>query len=354
MRRDSLRRTAVGSMVVLASICASLAIVPAANATITNVFSGTAAPIPCAVQGSGVRLCDQTIAGNPVAPRAAPSQTFDGVPIDVRVAFPPEPVCGPGRPVSADHAVPRLRGVEAVAREHDAVPERGLRDHEHHHARLRPVLRHRRLAHAELGAICNNGYVRLMDTRYEVRDAQELSGMLADEGRTSFTQIGAIGGSYGGGMSMALASLQDRKMLPDGSLVPWTSPLGTPMAIAAATPEIPWTDLAYSLLPNGKTLDYVADAPYQGRTGVLKSSWENALYGSGLVASTTRRPARTQTPTCATGTRCSTPASPTTTRAATRWRPRRHPRRAHHAPLVLLHRSLSAAGADADLERLHR
>ena len=75
------------------------------------------------------------------------------------------------------------------------------------------------LAHASSGAACNNGYVRLMDTRYEVRDAQELAGMLADEGRTSFTQIGAIGGSYGGGMSMALAALKDRKMLPDGSLV---------------------------------------------------------------------------------------------------------------------------------------
>ena len=121
-----------------------------------------------------------------------------------------------------------------------------------------------------------------MDTRYEVRDAQEFAGLLADESRTSFTQIGAIGGSYGGGMSMALAALKDRKMLPDGSLTAWLSPNGTPMQIAAATPEIPWTDLPYSLVPNGRTLDYVADAPYVGRTGVLKSSWENALYNSGL------------------------------------------------------------------------
>ncbi len=119
---------------------------------------------------------------------------------------------------------------------------------------------------------CQNGYVRLMDTRYEVRDAQEFAGLLADEGRTSYNQIGAIGGSYGGGMSMALASLKDRKMLPNGSLVSWQSPGGTPMQIAAATPEIPWTDLAYSLVPNGSTLDYVSDAPYVGRTGVLKQS----------------------------------------------------------------------------------
>ena len=32
---------------------------------------------------------------------------------------------------------------------------------------------------------CAAGHVRLMDTRYEVRDAQELAGLLADEGRTS-------------------------------------------------------------------------------------------------------------------------------------------------------------------------
>ena len=37
------------------------------------------------------------------------------------------------------------------------------------------------------------------------------------------------------------------------------------MEIAAAQPDIPWTDLAYSLLPNGHTLDYVADAPYLKR-----------------------------------------------------------------------------------------
>ena len=64
-------------------------------------------------------------------------------------------------------------------------------------------------------------------------------------------------------------------------------------------------------------------------------------------------PASTRTPICATGTPRSTPASHTTTRAATRTADvRRHPRRAHHAPLVLLHRPLAGAGADADLERL--
>ena len=87
-----------------------------------------------------------------------------------------------------------------------------------------------------------------MDTRYEVRDAQYLAGLLVDEGvGRSDRSIGATGGSYGGGLSMALAALKNRVMLPDDSLIPWKSPDGTPMEIAAAQPDIPWTDLAYSL-----------------------------------------------------------------------------------------------------------
>src|SRR6185503_4795672 len=99
--------------------------------------------------------------------------------------------------------------------------------------------------------------------------------------------IAATGGSYGGGMSMALGALRNRKMLPDGSLVAWTSPGGKPMQIAAAQPDIPWTDLGYSLTPNGHTLDYVADAPYlaRNRIGVMKQSFVAGLYGLGLALS---------------------------------------------------------------------
>jgi fermentation-respiration switch protein FrsA (DUF1100 family) len=134
---------------------------------------------------------------------------------------------------------------------------------------------------------CGEGYNHLMDARYEVRDAQYLISVLADEGAAQPQKIGATGYSYGGGMSMALATLRDRTMLPDGSLVPWTSPKGTPMAVAAAVPQWPWTDLAYSLMPNGRTLDYVADAPYRGPDGknpigIEKASYVTGLYGLGL------------------------------------------------------------------------
>ena len=131
---------------------------------------------------------------------------------------------------------------------------------------------------------CAQGYNHLMDDRYEVRDAQYLIAELADEGVAEPQRIGATGMSYGGGLSMSLATLRDREMLPDGSLVPWTSPDGKPMAIAAAVPQWPWSDLAYALLPNGATLDYVADAPYRGPMGDAPVGIEKTSFVSGLIA----------------------------------------------------------------------
>jgi Acetyl xylan esterase (AXE1) len=255
---------------------------PAANAAITSVFSNTPTPIPCTVQGSGVRLCDQTTFV-PAQPRST-VKAFDGVPIDVRVAFPPEPALGPDGPYPLIMQFHGYAGSKLSLASMQPWLDRGYATFS--------------MSTRGFGQSCGSsasrtadpvgcaaGHVRLMDTRYEVRDAQDFAGLLADEGRTSFTQIGAIGGSYGGGTSMALAALKNRQMLPNGSLVSWVSPVGAvPMSLAAATPEIPWTDLAYSLTPNGGTLDYVEDAPYQGRSGALKSSWENALYNSGLAS----------------------------------------------------------------------
>ena len=131
------------------------------------------------------------------------------------------------------------------------------------------------------GSACDNGYIHLMDDRYEIRDAQFFAGELADEGLVDGQKIGAIGGSYGGGLSLQLATLKDRVMLPDGSLVPWTSPVNAiPMRIAGAAPDIPWSDLAYSLTPNGQKLDYVADPAYTGRIGIEKESFNNGLYAT--------------------------------------------------------------------------
>ncbi len=75
--RHALGPAARCSVVALA-VLAFLALAPSANAAITSVFTATPAPIPCAVQGSGVRLCDQTIAGNPGGTARSTVKTFDG------------------------------------------------------------------------------------------------------------------------------------------------------------------------------------------------------------------------------------------------------------------------------------
>src|SRR6478609_3312006 len=69
---------------------------------------------------------------------------------------------------------------------------------------------------------CANGYTHLMDERYEVRDSQLFLGQLVDQSLVMPNKIAATGGSYGGGMSLELASLKDRMMMPNGTLVPWT------------------------------------------------------------------------------------------------------------------------------------
>ena len=255
----------------LVALVAALALPQAADAAIPSALGVT-----CAEQGNGVRFCGSD------APRST-APAFDGVPIDVNVAFPPAPASG------ADGSYPLMMmfhgygggkiGLDGMQRWLDrgyatfSMTDRGFRESCGSAE-----------SQAAAGGACANGYVRLIDNRYEVRDAQEFAGQLADAGLIDPQRIGSTGGSYGGGMSMALGALRNRKVMPDSSLVPWTSPSGTPMQIAAAAPNIPWTDLAYSLAPNGSTLDYVADAPYEGRLGVQKQSYVSTLYLGGLAA----------------------------------------------------------------------
>ena len=101
-----------------------------------------------------------------------------------------------------------------------------LRDVQHERPRLQRVLRDRRQQSRGARAACRNGFNHLLDTRYEVRDAQYFAGELVDQGLVAPKRIAAVGGSYGGGMSMALAALKDRVMLRSGKLVRWRSPEG--------------------------------------------------------------------------------------------------------------------------------
>jgi predicted acyl esterase len=254
----------------------ALVAAPSARAEFASLYGGD---LSCAVQpGSGdVRQCSGT------------TTTWDGqTKIDVNVTLPPQPASGPDGPyplIGEFHGWGgeklALAATEGFAKNGYAVftmSDRGW-GQSCGAADLEKLL-----------PACAKGYNHLMDDRYEVRDAQYLIGELADEGVAEPQRIGATGESYGGGISMALAALRDRVMMPDGSLVPWVSPGGRPMAIAAAVPQWPWSDLAYALAPNGTTLDYVADSPYKGPNGnapigIEKASFVTSLLGLGAALS---------------------------------------------------------------------
>ncbi|MEA2439490.1 MAG: type transport system ATP-binding protein, partial [Thermoleophilaceae bacterium] len=133
---------------------------------------------------------------------------------------------------------------------------------------------------------CARGYIHLADLRYEVRDTQELVGRLVDGGLADPKRIGVTGDSYGGGQSTMLAALRNRMVLPDGSLVRWQSPAGTPLSIAAAAPVIPWTDLIYAIAPNGRTLTYAVTPRQQDASpvGVFKTTFANGIAAAAQVA----------------------------------------------------------------------
>lgn len=219
----------------------------------------------------------------PLSEVRATVPSFDGVPIDVNVAFPDETEHG-----SAPYPLVYIFHGYGGQRMTFGAMQRWL---DRGYAVLSQTNRgfHQScgstMAKAANNPVCtDSGFVRLDDTRYEVRDAQLFAGMLVDEGLVQPTRIAATGGSYGGGMSMALAALKNRIMMPDGTYEPWESPEGTPMSLAVATPNIPWTDLAYSLVPNGSNIDYVKDASYSGPFGVMKQSYVNGLYLGGITA----------------------------------------------------------------------
>ena len=246
--------------------------------------------VSCAVQADqgGVRQCSGIV------------HSFDGAPIDVNVTLPAEPASGPdgnypllgmfhgwgGSKLGIGSTAPWAKRGYAVF----TMSDRGWGDSCGGQSQTRVT---------EAQACAQEGYNHLMDTRYEVRDAQTFMAALADQQtgpRTTLVDrrhIGVTGGSYGGGISMALAALKNRVMLSDGTLTAWRTPrTHRRVSLAAAAPEIPWTDLANSLMPNGRTLDYaIAPNGYGDRIGVQKASFVAGLFGTGAATSNYAPPA---------------------------------------------------------------
>lgn len=146
-----------------------------------------------------------------------------------------------------------------------------------------------------------------LDSRlFEINDFQHLACQIAGAADqwSAFTgqavsinpeKVVVTGGSYGGGFAwMAMTD-------PTWACTADTGAVGTSMRLAAAAPRYGWTDLAYSLVPNGRhsalrnrrpltngcssghlTIDG-EDCPSASPIGVPKQSILAGLYGTGLA-----------------------------------------------------------------------
>ncbi len=116
-----------------------------------------------------------------------------------------------------------------------------------------------------------NGYTHLADRRFETWDTQTLLGKLVDAGIAKRRELASTGDSYGGGQTWLLATS-----------LPWKSPKGVRLQLAAGVAKYPWTDLLGSLAPNGRATPAVKQPaqpnyPY----GIAKESYISGLWAVG-------------------------------------------------------------------------
>ncbi len=274
---------------------AATAVALAALASAAPAMGSASAPFGHAcIPENGVRFC-------PTPDAASRVPSFDGVPLDVDVTLPAEGE-GPFPTIVMLHGFGGSKtDFETTTPAGPAPEEAGSGSTIYHYnndffaRRGYAVVNYTARgfgdscgggANGDHSGACASGYIRLADSRYEARDTQYLLGLLADEGVSRPRAIGVTGISYGGGQSMELAFLRDKVRRPDGKLVPWRSPGGKKMRIAAAYPRWPWSDLVSALIPNGRDLDSAVAGPEQSLRpyGVPIGSYLNGLYLTGVVS----------------------------------------------------------------------
>jgi fermentation-respiration switch protein FrsA (DUF1100 family) len=232
------------------------------------------------VPQNGVLFC-------PAATDADRVQSWDGVPLDVDVTLPP----------SGDGPFPTIVMMHGWGGDKDdleSASPAGTYNNVAFARRGYAVVNYSARGYgrscgapdSRTSPACDRGWIHLADHRYEARDTQHLLGLLVDQGVTAASAIGVTGISYGGIQSLNLARLRNRVRLEDGSFVPWTSPAGTPLSIAAAYPRWAASDLTYALQPNGRFLDFRTPRRNQSIRpgGVMKKSYNDVLHSSGAAS----------------------------------------------------------------------
>ena len=158
---------------------AALAFAAPAGAEVTSVLGGQ---VDCETTADGTRFC-----GGP----DALAETFDGQLIDVNVALPPEPEEGADGPYPLVMHFHGYGGSKLPLADLKRWTEQGyaafsMSDRGFGPCGQKPLPPER---------CADGGWVRLMDTRYEVRDAQLFAGTLVDDGLVDPAKIAATGGS---------------------------------------------------------------------------------------------------------------------------------------------------------------
>ena len=231
------------------------------------------------VRENGVRFC-------PTEGLEERVKSFDGIPLDVDVTLPP----------TGDGPFPTivmLHGYGESKARFEADPAAGRAGDYHYNNVYFARRGYAVVNYSARGfgrscgqqrtaptAECAKGYIHLADQRFEARDTQFLLGRLVDRGISSRRRLGVTGVSYGGGQTVELGQLRNRVRRRDGTFAAWRSPRGARLRIAAAFPRIPWSDLPYALLPNGRLLDFLVSTPTESRRpiGVPIQSFINGLY----------------------------------------------------------------------------
>ena len=243
-----------------ALVAAAFAFLPAAAQAEPTPFGHACAP------ANGVRFC-------PTSDLATRPTSFDGTPIDVDVTL-PATGDGPFPTILLLHGLGGSKTTYESANSAEKYTNWFFA--QQGYAVVTPTARGFGGSCGKSSAAtqgCEQGWTRLGDMRYEVRDLQTITGQLVDQGIVKPDAIGATGISYGGGFSTMLAFLKNRVRLPDGTYAQWTSPNGTPISLTAAWPRWMWSNGESIFTRNGR-------APWlRTPTGVQTKAYANVIFG---------------------------------------------------------------------------